>query len=47
MSNLRVFAVGGLIAAEALVGAAYIALGLLTVRLFELEARKGAALEVA
>lgn len=39
--------VGGLIAAEALVGGIYITLGLLTVRLFELEARKGAALEVA
>jgi len=39
--------VSGLIAAEALVGAVYITLGLLTIRLFELEARKGAALEVA
>ena len=39
--------VGGLVAAEALVGAVYVTLGLLTIRLFEREARKGAALEVA
>jgi ABC-2 type transport system permease protein len=39
--------VGSTIAAEALVGAIYVTLGLVTVRLFELEARKGAALEVA
>jgi ABC-2 type transport system permease protein len=37
----------GLIGAEALVGASYAVLGLLTVRWFEVEARRGAALEVA
>ena len=40
-------AVAGLIAAEALVGTAYACLGLLTVRWFEVQARQGAALEVA
>jgi ABC-2 type transport system permease protein len=39
--------VGGLIAAEALVGTSYVLLGLITIRYFETEARKGAALEVA
>ena len=39
--------VSGLVAAEALVGAVYVTLGLFTIRLFEHEARKGAALEVA
>ncbi|MGN6797970.1 MAG: ABC transporter permease [Gaiellaceae bacterium] len=36
-----------LIAAEALVGAVYVAIGLSTISLFELEARRGATLEVA
>jgi ABC-2 type transport system permease protein len=36
-----------LIGAEALVGAAYVAVGLSTISLFELEARRGATLEVA
>jgi ABC-2 type transport system permease protein len=39
--------VAPLIAAEALVGAAYIAIGLTAIRLFEVEARRGAALDVA
>ncbi|MGH3004213.1 MAG: ABC transporter permease [Gaiellaceae bacterium] len=39
--------VAGLIAAEALVGAAYTAVGLTTISLFEHEARRGATLEVA
>ncbi len=39
--------VAGLLAAEALVAAAYTALGLATLRYFEIEARRGAALEVA
>ena len=36
-----------LIGAEALVGAVYVAVGLSTISLFELEARRGATLEVA
>ncbi|HEU5372738.1 MAG TPA: ABC transporter permease, partial [Gaiellaceae bacterium] len=36
-----------LIAAEALVGAVYVVIGLSTIALFELEARRGATLEVA
>jgi ABC-2 type transport system permease protein len=36
-----------LIAAEALVGAVYVVIGLSTISLFELEARRGATLEVA
>jgi len=39
--------VSGLLAAEALVAAAYTVLGLATLRFFEVEARRGAALEVA
>jgi hypothetical protein len=39
--------VAGLIAAEALVGVVYASLGLVAVRLFEREARRGATLEVA
>lgn len=39
--------VSGLLAGEALVGAVYAAIGLATIRFFEVEARKGAALEVA
>ena len=39
--------VAGLLAAEALVAATYTALGLVTLRYFEIEARRGAALEVA
>jgi len=36
-----------LIAAEALVGAVYMAIGLTAIRLFEVQARRGAALDVA
>ena len=39
--------VAGLLAAEALVGATYMLVGLAAIRFFEVEARKGAALEVA
>jgi ABC-2 type transport system permease protein len=39
--------VGKLLAAELLVGAAYVAFGLVTLRLFEREARRGATLELA
>ncbi len=39
--------VAGQLAAEALVAASYTALGLVTLRYFEVEARRGAALEVA
>jgi ABC-2 type transport system permease protein len=39
--------VATLIGAEALVGACYLATGLIALRLFELEARRGATLEVA
>ena len=39
--------VAGLLGAEALIASAYTALGLATLRYFEVEARRGAALEVA
>ncbi len=39
--------VAPLIAAEAAVGTAYVLIGLIAIRLFELEARRGATLEVA
>jgi ABC-2 type transport system permease protein len=39
--------VASLVAAEALVGACYVVVGLTAIRLFELEARRGATLELA